>query len=83
MLVVIRWCAVILAATGILFALRWPRRLPFRTTALLGGLAALAIAGAPLAFGHGSVPMIAGTALGVGLVVASGWTVFHAARGLE
>jgi hypothetical protein len=80
MLVVIRWSAVILALTGLFFALRWPRRLPYRNTALLGGLSALAIAGSPLVFRHGSPLMVVGTIAGLGLVVASCWTVVHAAR---
>ena len=80
MLVVVRWAAVILAVMGLTFALRWPRRLPFRNTALLGGCSALAIAGSPLAFGYGSTPMVAGTILGLGLVLASCWTVIQASR---
>jgi hypothetical protein len=80
MLFVIRWAAVILAATGLLFAIRWPTRLPFRDTALFGGFAALAIAGTPLVFAYGTAGMIVGTVLGLGLALASCWTIVHAAR---
>ena len=80
MLVIVRWTAVILAVTGLLFALRWPRRFPFRNTAVLGAFSALAIAGSPLAFGHGTMPTIVGTILGLGLVLASCWTIVNAAR---
>ena len=80
MLFIVRWTAVILAATALLFAIRWPTRLPFRNTALLGGFATLAIAGSPLVFAPGTAPMLVGTMLGLGLVLASCWTVVHAAR---
>jgi hypothetical protein len=78
MFFLLRWAAVILAVTGLSFALRWPRRLPYRNTALLGGCSALAIAGSPLLFGYGSTPMVAGTILGLGLAIASCWTVVQA-----
>lgn len=81
MLVIIRWAAVTLAVTGLFFALRWPRRLPFRNTAVFGGLSGLAIAGSPLAFGHGSPPMVAGTIVGLMLFGAWFWTIIQAARG--
>ena len=80
MVEILRYIAVALAVTGLFFASRWPRRLPYRNTAVLGGLAALAIAGSPLAFSHGSLLMIAGTLLGVILVLASCWTVLRAAK---
>ena len=80
MLVIIRWTAVFLAAIALLFAIRWPARLPFRDTALLGGFAALTLAGTPLVFPHGTAPMILGTILGLTLVLASCWTVIHAGR---
>ena len=80
MVEIVRYIAVALAVTGLFFAARWPRRLPYRNTAVLGGLAGLAIAGSPLAFSHGSLLMIAGTLLGVILVLASCWTVLRAAK---
>ena len=80
MLEIVRYTAVTLAVIGLVFAWRWPRRLPYRNSALLGGLAGIAIAGSPLAFSHGSLLMIAGTLLGVILLLASGWTMIKAAR---
>ena len=80
MLQIVRYAAVFLAVTGLCFAWRWPRRLPYRNTAVLGGLAGIAIAGSPLAFSHGSLLMLAGSLLGVILLLASAWTVVQAAR---
>ena len=80
MLEIVRYTAVTLAVIGLVFAWRWPRRLPYRNSAVLGGLAGIAIAGSPLAFSHGSLLMIAGTLLGVILLVASFWTVVRAAK---
>ncbi|HKP28598.1 MAG TPA: hypothetical protein VJU15_04320 [Gemmatimonadales bacterium] len=80
MLVIVRWTAVFLAATALLFAIRWPSRLPYRNTVLLGGFSVLAIAGSPLVFAYGTAPMVAGTILGLGLMLGSCWTVFHASR---
>jgi len=77
---IVRYAALFLAVTALFFALRWPRRFPFRNTALLGGLAIIAMAGSPLAFGHGSLLMLAGTMLGVALVLASAWSVVQAAK---
>jgi len=80
MVTILRYTAVFLAVTALLFALRWPRKFPYRNTAVLGGLAGISIAGSPLAFGHGSLLMVAGTMLGVALVLASAWSVVLAAK---
>jgi len=81
MLVILRWTAVFLAATALLFAIRWPTKFPFRSTALLGGFSALTIAGSQIVFPYGTPLMVGGTAVGVGLVIASCWTIFHAGKG--
>ena len=80
MLMILRWTAVFLAAMALLFAIRWPTRLPFRNTALLGGFSALTLAGSPLVFRHGTPPMVGSTIVGVVLVLASCWTVITAGR---
>jgi hypothetical protein len=83
MIDVIRWTAVILAVIGLFFALRWPRKLPYRNTAVLGGFAALAIAGSPLLFSNVSPLMEGGTALGVFMAAACCWTVVQASRNVS